>query len=319
MKKWLKRIGYTILVLFLLLNCTAAFHAYKFTHFYPTATSVKKPEQMGFGDKLSAMFFGIKYPKSKIVDSLTAPYEVVQLRAADSMRLEGWYLSRAQDSIVQDKGTVIMFHGHASSRSGIIKEAESFYLMGYNVLLIDFRAHGNSDGNTCTIGFTETKDVKAAYDYVVAKNEKRIILWGISMGAATIMKTINDYPDVKPQKVILEMPFGSLQDAVKGRVRMMGLPQQPISTLLTFWGGTEQGFWAFGFKPWDYAKKIDCPVLLQWGVNDKRVTEKETNKILANLASADKTLIKYENSQHESLCAKEHEKWVYSVSAFLDK
>lgn len=319
MKKWLKRIGYTLLVLFALLNIICAFHAYKFTHFYADAPKPKQPEEMGFGEKMSAMFFGVKVPKSKVTDSLTAPHEVLQLKTADSIRLEAWYLSRAKDSIVLDKGTVIMFHGHASSKSGIIKEAETFYLLGYNVLMVDFRAHGNSDGNICTIGFNESKDVKAAYDYVVAKNEKNIVLWGISMGAASIMKTMNDDSTIKPSKVILEMPFGSLKDAVKGRVKMMGLPQQPISSLLTFWGGTEQGFWAFGFKPWDYATKITCPVLLQWGINDARVTEKETNHIMNNLASTNKTLVKYENSKHESLCKNEHDKWVMSVSGFLEK
>ena len=59
------------------------------------------------------------------------------------------------------------------------------------------------------------------------------------------------------------MPFGSLPDAVKGRVKIMGLPQEPISTLLTFWGGVQNGFWAFNLKPSEYAKKIKCPVLLQ--------------------------------------------------------
>jgi len=319
MKKWLKRIVYILLVFFVLLNIMCAFHAYKFTHFYADAPKPKQPEQMGFSEKFSAMLFGIKYGKSKVVDSLTAPHEVVQLKNSDSLRLEAWYLSRAKDSIVMEKGTVIMFHGHASSKSGIIKEAEAFYLMGYNVLMVDFRAHGNSDGNTCTIGYKESKDVKAAYDYIVAKNEKNIVLWGISMGASTILKTISDYEEVKPSKVILEMPFGSLNNAVEGRVKMMGLPKQPISTLLAFWGGTEQGFWALGFKPWNYAKKVTCPVLLQWGINDSRVTEKETNHIMDNLASTNKTLVKYENSKHESLCINEHDKWVMSVSSFLEK
>lgn len=319
MRKLLKGIGYTLLVLFILLNMMAAFHAYKFTHFYADVTHVKRPEEMNFADKFSAIAFGVKYPKSKVADSMLAPHETVELKTADSIRLEAWYLSRAKDSVVLDKGTVIMFHGHANSKSGIIKEAETFYLMGYNVLMVDFRAHGNSDGNTCTIGYKESRDVKAAYDYVVAKNEKNIVLWGISMGASTIMKAMNDYEEMKPSKAILEMPFGSLNNAVEGKVKMMGLPAQPISSLLTFWGGIEQGFWAFGFKPWDFAKKVNCPVLLQWGINDARVTEKETNHILNNLASANKTLVKYENSKHESLCKNEHEKWVMSVSDFLGK
>lgn len=317
MNKWLKRIAYTFLVLFIVLNVMTAFQAYKFTHFYAGIPKPKKPEEMNIGEKASAIFFGVKYPKSVVVDSLLVPHETVSMKTEDSLKLEGWYLnSQFDDTVKPNIGTIIMFHGHGSSRSGIIKEAEAFYNIGYNVLMIDFRAHGNSEGSVCTVGYVEDKDVKAAYNYVKAKGEKNIILYGISLGAATIMKAISDY-DLKPNKVILEMPFGSLVDATKGRLHIMHLPQQPLATLLTFWGGTEQGFWAFDHKPWDYATKINCPVLLQWGINDPRVTEEETNHIFKNLASHDKMLIKYANSGHESLCKKETEKWMRTVTGFL--
>ena len=317
MNKWLKRIAYTVLVLFIVLNVMTAFQAYKFTHFYAGIPKPKKPEEMNIGEKASAIFFGVKYPKSIVVDSLLVPHETVWLKTEDSLKLEGWYLnSQFDDTVKPNIGTIIMFHGHGSSRSGIIKEAEAFYNIGYNVLMIDFRAHGNSDGSVCAIGYVEDKDVKAAYNYVQAKGEKNIILYGISLGAATIMKAISDY-DLKPSKLILEMPFGSLMDATKGRLHIMHLPQQPLATLLTFWGGAEQGFWAFDHKPWDYATKINCPVLLQWGINDPRVTEEETNHIFKNLASHNKMLIKYASSGHESLCKKETEKWMRTVTGFL--
>lgn len=87
---------------------------------------------------------------------------------------------------------------------------------------------------------------------------------------------------MQPSKIILEMPFGSLNNAVKGRVRTMGLPEQPISTLLCFWGGAEQGFWAFNHNPYEYAQKITCPTLLQWGVNntEKLLQLKQRNYLI---------------------------------------
>ena len=188
--------------------------------------------------------------------------------------------------------------------------------MGWNVLLTDFRAHGNSDGLVCTIGAEESKDVKAVYDYVKASGEKHIVLWGISLGASTILTAIDHYA-IKPEKVILEMPFGTLMNAVEGRLCTMNLPTQPMGYLLTFWGGIEQRYWAFDFKPQDFATKLICPVLLQWGVNDPRVTEAETNAIFKNLASHDKMMMKYLQSGHQSLCKNENEKWVNTVSAFL--
>jgi uncharacterized protein len=319
-KKWLKRVGYTLLLLFVLLNVMAAFHAYKFTHFYTGIPKPQKPEELSFGDKASAIFFGIKFPKSIVVDSFTLNHQTITITTNDGMQLEAWY---AKDSITPltshiHNGTVILFHGHGGNKNGVMKEAEYFFSLGYSVLLVDFRAHGNSQGNTCTIGVDEAQDVKAAYDFIAAEKESNIVLWGISLGAASIMKAIDAY-NLKPSKVILEMPFGSLQDAVKGRVKMMGLPQQPISGLLTFWGGVEQGFWAFNHKPWNYAKKIYCPTLLQWGINDNRVTAYETNTIFANLAAKEKALVKYEFCSHESLCKKEPEKWKAAVQKFLNQ
>lgn len=296
--KWLRRIGYTLLVLFLLVNVIAAFHAYKFTHFYSNTKPVKKPEQMSGGEKLKAIFFGVRYPKSKVIDSLGLKHDTVLLKTTDSLQLESWYAKH--DSA---KGTILMFHGHGSSKSGIIAEARKLYEMGYHVILTDFRAHGNSEGNTTSIGIYESRDVKAVYDYIAAKGEKNIIIWGISMGAATALKAIDEF-GIKPTKLILEMPFGSLHSAVQGRMKTMGLPAEPLSTLLTFWGGLELGSWAFNHRPDDYARKVNCPVLLQWGAGDQRVTEDETNSLFSNLSSHEKVMIKYLQSGHESLLRK---------------
>ena len=141
------------------------------------------------------------------------------------------------------------------------------------------------------------------------------MLWGISMGAAAVTKAINDYT-LQPDKIILEMPFASILKAGEGRIRMMGLPGEPLATLITFWGGVEHGFWAFNMKPVSFVKKISCPVLLQWGVKDPRVSRSEIDDIYNNIPSA-KKLVLYDSCGHESLCKKENEKWKTEVSAFL--
>ena len=97
---------------------------------------------------------------------------------------------------------------------------------------------------------------------------------------------------------------------------MMKLPAEPVSTLLTFWGGTIHGFWAFDLKPAVYAKDIKCPVLLQRGKNDTRGTQNETDEISKNISSQ-KEMILYDNCGHEMLCKKEKEKWRSTVSKFL--
>ncbi|MFM9911019.1 MAG: alpha/beta hydrolase [Chitinophagaceae bacterium] len=312
--KFLRRIFRILLFLFLLLNMVAAFHAYKFTHFYPNSEIVKKkPEDMNWWDKTSAILFGIHYGKSLNAIKPDTVFTTINLKTNTGLRIEGWYMQHPMA-----KGTILLFHGHGSSKSKLLNEADYMFSLGFNTLLIDFRAHGGSDGEICTIGYHEAEEIKLAYDYVQSRGEKSIYLWGISMGAAAITHAMNEY-NLKPKKIILEMPFGSLQDAVKGRVRIMGLPEQPISTLLTFWGGTEQGFWAFNHNPSDYAKKITCPVLLQWGALDARVTKRETLEIYNQIASTDKKLVIYETATHESLCNKEIQQWRKEISSFLLK
>jgi uncharacterized protein len=213
------------------------------------------------------------------------------------------------------RGTVALFHGHGSKKSALLPEAAVFRKLGYNTLLLDFRAHGGSEGNTCTIGFYEAEDVKLAYEHLVALGEKNIVLYGASLGAATITKAIDQY-GLKPSRVILDMPFASLTDAVTGRLKIMHVPAEPLGTMLTFWGGVTHGFWAFDHNPWQYVQSIRCPVLLQRGKNDLRVTQAETEKIFRNIGSPKKMVI-YDSSSHESFYKKEPAKWRNEVTTFL--
>jgi uncharacterized protein len=56
---------------------------------------------------------------------------------------------------------------------------------------------------------------------------------------------------------------------------------------------------------------------LQWGEQDNRVSKDETEAVFRNLSSAKKSLVKYSSSGHQSLCASENEKWMQSVTGFL--
>ena len=308
------RIARSLLKIFLLffitLNLVVICHAYKFTHYYNVGeVKIKLQKDKSSWEKTKDLLLGFDAVKqtNSIPDS---NYKTIYLITKENLKLEAW-LMQVQNSM----GTVALFHGHGSKKSAVLTEAYSFQKMGYNTLLVDFRAHGNSEGNTCTIGYKEAEDVKLAYSYLQQQGEKNIVLWGISLGAATITKAVNDY-GITPQKIILEMPFGSLPDAVAGRVSIMGLPKEPITTMLTFWGGIENGFWAFSLKPSEYVKKIKCPVLLQHGSKDSRVTETETKEIFDNI-STNKKWVEYTESAHQSLCTNEHTKWVTEVSSFL--
>jgi len=239
------------------------------------------------------------------------PFETVRLHTAKGLQLEGWWIP-----VNAPKGTVILFHGYNGNKGSLFPEADRFRALGYNTFLLDFRAHGNSEGYTCSVGYKEAEDVKLAWDYVQKKSQRPIVLWGVSMGAAAILKAVPQY-SLTPQKVILQCPFASLTDAVKSRMRSVHLPSSPLSQVLTFWGGIEQGFWGPGFKPENYARKIHMPVLYFYGQKDIRVMPAETQAVFSNLGTPQKKLHIFPNAGHQSFCGKDSAAWMKEVTAFL--
>ena len=311
-RKRFKKILFAALLFFLLLNLVAIVQAYHLTHFYEHGTVKPLAEQTkGFLGMAQVALSGVKLEKlvGTVPDSA---FTDVKLKTKDNITLDAWFIR-----VPHAKGTIALFHGHGSEKSANLSQSNTFNEMGYSTLLVDFRAHGQSEGNTCTLGYREAEDVKLAYDYLKTNGEKNILLYGISLGAATVTKAVADY-DLTPTKIILEMPFASLFETVKGKISMAGWFAKPLASLLTFWGGAINGFWAFDMTPRDFVKKIKCPVLLQWGKKDQGVTEKEINEIFKNITST-KKLVVYENSGHENLCENEPDKWEDTIEAFLAK
>ena len=311
-RKLLKKILFAALFFLLLLNGVAIVHAYRLTHFYEHGTVKSAEEQTnGFWGMARVALSGLK--QEKLIGAVPdSAYTDIKLKTKDSLTLDAWLIR-----MPHAKGTVALFHGLGSEKSANLSQSNFFNEMGYSTLLVDFRAHGQSQGNTCTIGYREAEDVALAYDYLKAAGEKNVLLYGISMGAATVTRAVAAY-HLKPAKIILEMPFASLPKTVEGKMRMAGMPAEPVAGLLTFWGGIINGFWAFDMKPKDFVKDIKCPVLLQWGKKDKGVTEAEINEIFRNINSP-KELVVYEKSGHENLYENEPEKWEEKVEEFLEQ
>lgn len=311
----LRWIGWVLLVQFILLNISAAFYAHRFTHFYNDPSVEETDPNPNIFKKTWKLFAGQRYAKSVVTDEPSFPVDTVHLHTPKDLLIDCWY-SKVDSGA---KGTVILYHPLSVSKMKVTAEAEEFRNWGYNVFLIDFRAHGSSEGNNTTIGYREAEEVKLAYDYIVSKGEKKIFLWGSSMGAVAIIKAVGEY-GLQPAGIITEMPFGSLRSHISGRARTIGfggLPEKPFSILVTTWIGIERGFNGFKFKTTSYAKKVNCPVLLQWGALDRLVTKSETDDIFEALASRDKKLVVYNNIDHENLLQRDPLKWRIEVERFL--
>jgi uncharacterized protein len=307
-----KRIAQVLTALFVLINVVAYLHAYNFTHF-STANIPRTREgrQFSIGEKLTMLLTGVNNPRPKNISKPDRRFETITIQSDG--KLEAWWLKTTAEA----KGTIACFHGYGSSKSSMTRSAEIFVDMGYNVLMVDFRGCGGSEGSTCTIGVEEANDVKAAFDYL--KQEKKvenIILNGSSMGSAAILRALEVHK-IEPTALILQCPFGTMHEAVEGRFRTLGVPSFPMAGLLTFWGGVQHGFWAFSYNPSAYALSVHCPTLLQWGAHDDRVSSAETRAVFDNLGGK-KTLKVFEKATHENYAWRFQAEWTESVQQFLN-
>lgn len=277
-------------VLFVLLNISAAFHGYKFTHFSGN-TPKTKAANMTLVQKATMLFAGVSNPRPENKKLPEIPFDVHHI-ASDDDSLELWYIPASEPGL----GTVVLAHGYAGTKSSMLPRAEFFRSLGYNILLFDFPGSGGSSGNYTSIGYRESADVWAVYRFANAKFKGPIILQGTSMGAVAILKAFHEY-ELHPHALIVECPFASLLQTGKNRFQTMGLPTFPAAHLLTFWGGAQSGFNGFCFEPEEYAKKVSVQTLLIHGMLYNRVKLFETEHIFRNL-NGRKQLLKLEQSGH---------------------
>ncbi len=316
MKKLLRVLAVILFIVFIILNVISAFNAYYLTHFFKEGEIEEVGfSKLGLGGKIKYIVFGQKFVKSHLVPGPALPHKDVALTTQDGKRLAAWhFIHPATDSV---KGTVCAFHGQKASRGGLADEIAVFYNDGWNVFTIDFRGHAESEGYVTTFGMEEVYDVKAAYDYVQSTGENNIAFYGQSMGAATEIRATGKL-GLKPSKIISDAGFGSMVDAVEGRCRMMHIPPEPFGVLVTFWLGVEEGYWGFDNANWKYGENINCPVLIQRGTHDQRVSEQESQKVLESLSSDIKMIVRYEGLGHENYYNKQPEKWSQTVLQFLN-
>ncbi len=310
-KKILKRLLWIFAIIFIVLNLVAIFHSYKFTHFDDSKKEkTKDPKNLTMEQKISTLIFGINNPKPINEKTPSSQFETIILDS--NKKIECWNIQT-----INPKGTVILFHGFAGSKSSMLDKAEIFKELGFNTFLVDFMGSGGSEGNQTTIGFFEAKQVKTSFDYLAKKGEKNIFLFGTSMGSVAIMKAVSEY-GIKPKGIIIECPFGSMYKTVCARFKMMNVPTFPMAGLLVFWGGIQNSFWAYKHNPIEYAKKITCPTLLMYGLLDEKVSKAEIEEIFLNLAGP-KELKIYKNAVHENYLTKYKNEWRNDISEFIKR
>jgi uncharacterized protein len=245
----------------------------------------------------SSSGFGLSRPdSSKLPTDVGLAYNTRRIPINQTEWLETWFIP-AQNS----KGTVLLFPGHRGSKAlQLLAPAQSFNNLGYDTLLVDFRGVGGSSGHTTTIGVREAKDVSLAVNYSQRSNLKKpYILYGVSMGSAAILKAMAE-AKIYPNAIILELPFAELLNAIRSRLKVIGMPTFPVAELVVFWGSVQHGFNGFSHNPVTYARQVTCPTLILQGSLDQWTTADEINQIFSNLRGS-KQLVVFPNAGHQLL------------------
>jgi pimeloyl-ACP methyl ester carboxylesterase len=199
-----------------------------------------------------------------------ASFENVSFVSTDGNTLSGWYLPAQGDD--GRRVTFILTHGLFRSRYEMLERGLALWRAGYGVLLYDLRRHGASAAEFSTIGYDERHDVAAAYKFVRGRGpEDRVVLMGVSMGAAATLLAASEIQDEKLLCVVAESSFLSFADTARHHVRLIGLPTFPFATLLI-----KFTTWRLNFAAEDYdlvraVRKISRPVLFIGGTKDVRM------------------------------------------------
>jgi uncharacterized protein len=126
--------------------------------------------------------------------------------------------------------TVIMCHGYRITRSYLYPVAALQYKLGYNVLLFDFRGHGESESKATTGGNAEVRDLQAALMAASQQTETipgKIIIYGFSMGAAVALLTP---PHPQVAAIIVDSPYARSDEVLRRFVHwhlMMATSSRP--------------------------------------------------------------------------------------------
>lgn len=122
------------------------------------------------------------------------PYEKVDFASRDGLNLFGWYVPG------QNRAAVILVHPFGARGVLMLEQAAALAQRGYTIFMFDLRAHGSSEGDTCTMGWLERYDLLGALDYVQGRSEvdpDRIGVLGISLGAQIALCTAAECPALR--------------------------------------------------------------------------------------------------------------------------
>lgn len=185
-------------------------------------------------------------------------FEIRDEQTGRPMRIAAWWIP-----CYAATRTVLLIHGYADAKVGAIAWAPTLHVLGWNILAIDLRAHGESDGALSTAGYWERHDVAQVINQVRAarpRETQSLVMFGVSLGAAVTVATAAMRDDI--DGVVLESPFADYRVAVAAHGRMRGLPggilRDSAIRLAEWLAGADFDT----VRPRDLITRAKCPVMI---------------------------------------------------------
>lgn len=246
-------------------------------------------------------------------------YEDLFMTSRDGLKLHNYVLTQSDS----DKW-MIAVHGYTSEGILMAPYARKFYDMGYNVIIPDLRSHGQSEGDYIGMGWDERFDIIDLVNYIVENNrDAQIALFGVSMGAATVMNVSGEELPSNVKAIIEDCGYTSVWDQFAYQLDdLFGLPAFPMMHTASLVGKLRAGYWIGEASSIEQVKKSITPTLFIHGDADDFVPYFMLDQLYAasNAASnAEKEKLVIEGAGHAKSKDVDPELYWSTITNFLDK
>ena len=239
------------------------------------------------------------------------------IESFDGLKLHAVYIKNEKKTDMH----VIICHGYTGSLEDMYKYGFEFYKKGYNLLLLDLRGHGRSEGNYIGMGYHDRLDVKKWIDYIIQNTNEnvKIVLYGISMGAATVMMTAGENLPTNVKAIVEDCGYTSIWEEFKYELKMIyKLPVFPILNFSSIVTKIKAGYFLEDGNCVEALKKSNLPILFIHGECDTYVPF-EMLDILYDSYQGKKEKLVVKGAAHSGSSKVLKEKYWEKVFLFLDK
>ena len=242
---------------------------------------------------------------------LSLPAQSVRFPNSRGDVLAGWYVPGRPEC-----GAVVLMHAVRSNRLSMVERARFLHEAGYSLLLFDFQAHGESEGNTVTFGALEKDDAHAALQFVAQRHPSVPVgVVGFSLGGVA---TILNGPTVKADALILEAVLSTLEQAVINRIRQrVGFLAPLLAHPLLFHLQFHYDIDPEELRPIDAIRSLGIPAFVIGGTHDQHTLQSET-RALFSMARSPKELWLVQGAHHQDLHQYAPTDYETRVLAFLN-